>query len=331
VLEARAKGRMSHAIRKLMGLQPRTAHVLQQGTEIEVPIDQVKVGAEIIVRPGEKIPVDGRVIFGNSYVDESMISGEALPTPKRVGDEVIGATMNKTGFFRFQATKVGKETMLAQIIQLVQQAQGSKAPIQRLADVVASIFVPIVLVIALVTFTVWFIWGPEPRFIHALVSLVTVLIIACPCALGLATPTSIMVGTGRGAEQGILIKGGAALELVSQIKTIVFDKTGTITTGKIVVTDIVPLLEENPRRLLQMAAAVELGSEHPLGEAMREVARIQQVEPLLATDFNALPGLGVQANIAGEQVTLGNAELMQSLGINLAPVTILVKDLARGG
>ncbi|MCI0516085.1 heavy metal translocating P-type ATPase, partial [candidate division KSB1 bacterium] len=327
VLEARAKGQMSHAIRKLMGLQPRTAHVLQQGAEIELPIDQVTVGAEISVRPGERIPVDGRVIFGNSTVDESMITGEALPTPKRVGDEVIGATMNKTGFFRFQATKVGKETMLAQIIQLVQQAQGSKAPIQRLADVVASIFVPIVLVIALLTFTVWFIWGPEPRLIHALVSLVTVLIIACPCALGLATPTSIMVGTGRGAEQGILIKGGAALELVSQIQTIVFDKTGTITSGKIVVTDIIPLLEENPRRLLQLAAAVEQGSEHPLGEAIREAARIQQVAPLLATDFNALPGLGVQANIAGKPVILGNAELMQSQGLDLAPVTTLVKDL----
>jgi len=314
-LEARAKGRTSEAIKKLIGLQPKTARVIRNGTEMELPIDQVQVDDIVVVRPGEKIPVDGQVVKGSSSVDESMITGESLPVTKQVGDEVIGATINKTGSFQFRATRVGKETALAQIIRMVQEAQGSKAPIQRLADIISGIFVPIVMVIAILAFVIWFDFGPQPALTYALVSFVTVLIIACPCALGLATPTSIMVGTGKGAENGILIKGGEALETAHKIQAIILDKTGTITVGKPTVTDIVPLNGFDENDILAMAASVEQGSEHPLGEAIYEYARSRQLTIPEVTNFNAIPGHGVEAMVNGTPVLLGNLKLMQERDI----------------
>ncbi|BAZ48409.1 cation-transporting ATPase [Nostoc sp. NIES-4103] len=316
-LENRAKGQTSEAIRKLIGLQAKTARLIRNGKEIDVPIEQVQIGDVILVRPGEKIPVDGEVIEGKSTIDEAMVTGESLPVKKQPGDEVIGATINKTGSFKFRATRVGKDTVLAQIVQLVQQAQGSKAPIQRLADQVTGWFVPAVIAIALVTFIVWYnIMG---NVTLALVTTVGVLIIACPCALGLATPTSVMVGTGKGAENGILIKGAESLELAHKIQTIVLDKTGTITQGKPTVTDFVTnsgVLNGNEIKLIQLVASVERSSEHPLAEAVVRYAQSQEVTLAEVRDFAAIAGSGVQGIVDNRLVQIGTQRWMEELGID---------------
>ncbi|MFQ6092838.1 MAG: copper-translocating P-type ATPase, partial [bacterium] len=282
-----------------------------------IPVEEVLVGDDVLVRPGEKIPVDGQVIDGSSAVDESMITGESIPVKKEVGDEVIGATINKTGSFHFRATKVGKDTALSQSVKMVQEAQGSKAPIQRLADIISGYFVPVVIVIAILTFVVWFDFGPQPALTYALITFVTVLIIACPCALGLATPTSIMVGTGKGAENGILIKGGEALETAHKIKAIILDKTGTITIGKPTVTDVVPYNGFEPAEVHRLAASVEKGSEHPLGEAILESAQEKGYTLVDPKGFNAIPGHGVVAKIDGDSVMLGNVKLMHDRKIEV--------------
>lgn len=331
LLEARAKGRTSEAIKKLMSLQPKTARVIRNGEEVDLAIEAVQVGDLILVRPGERIPVDGRVVSGSSTVDEAMLTGEAMPVKKTVGDSVVGAMINKTGAFQFQATKVGRDTVLAQIIRLVQEAQGSKAPIQRLADFVASIFVPVVIGIAILAFIIWLQFGPEPQLIYALVTLVTVLIIACPCALGLATPTSIMVGTGKGAELGILIKSAEALETTHKVNAVVLDKTGTITVGRPAVTDILPIDEISHDELLKLAATVEQNSEHPLAEAIVSSARASGLAPGKADHFDALPGLGVQAQLNGDDVLIGNSALMQSRGLHIDPWAVHVAQLADAG
>jgi Cu+-exporting ATPase len=318
-LEAKAKGRTSAAIKRLIGLQAKTARVVREEREFDIPIEQVVVGDTVIVRPGEKIPVDGVVLEGRSAVDESMITGESIPVEKNPGDEVIGATINKTGSFRFRAARVGKDSVLAQIVRLVQEAQGSKAPIQRLADVVAAYFVPAVITVAVVTFVIWLIWGPAPAFTYALLNAVAVLIIACPCALGLATPTAIMVGTGKGAESGVLIRGGESLETAHKINAIVFDKTGTITVGAPALTDVVPLPGKgwSEDELLRLAAGAERGSEHPLGEAIVAAAQERGLELGEAREFAALPGLGVEATVEGRRVLLGNLKLMEESGLPL--------------
>lgn len=331
LLEARAKGRTSEAIKKLIRLQPKTARVIRDENELDLPIAQVIVGDIILVRPGEKIPVDGKVMSGSSAVDESMITGESLPAHKEPGDAVIGATINKTGSFRFQATKIGKDTVLANIIKFVQEAQGSKAPIQRLADFIASIFVPIVITIAILSFLIWYSFGPEPSLIYALVVFVTVLIIACPCALGLATPTSVMVGTGKGAENGILIKSGEALETAHQINSIILDKTGTITIGKPTVTDVMTSTNFDENSILQIAASVERASEHALGEAIIESAREKSISLLNATHFKAMPGQGVEARLNGTNVLLGNIKLMQDRHINISALKDQSVQLANQG
>ncbi len=316
LLENRARGQTSAAIRQLIGLQARDARILRDGEELDVPIQAVGIGDVVLVRPGEKIPVDGKVIEGASTVDEAMVTGESLPVKKRPGDEVIGATINKTGSFKFQATRVGKDTVLAQIVQLVQQAQGSKAPIQRLADQVTSWFVPGVIAIAITTFIVWFV--VTGNLTLALITTVGVLIIACPCALGLATPTSILVGTGKGAENGILIKGGESLELAHKIQTIVLDKTGTLTEGKPTVTDFVTVKgtsNGNELKLLRLAASVERNSEHPLAEAVVHYAQSQDVKLAEAEDFQAIPGSGVQGVVSEHRVQLGTRRWLEELAI----------------
>ena len=333
LLEAIAKGRTSEAIKRLMGFQAKTARILRNGEEHDIAVEAVRIGELVIVRPGEKIPVDGVVREGASAVDESMLTGESLPVEKRPGDQVVGATLNKTGMFKFEATKVGKDTVLAQIIRLVEEAQGSKAPIQRVADYVASIFVPTVIGIAVLTFLLWLAFGPSPAFLFALLNFVAVLIIACPCALGLATPTAIMVGTGKGAEQGILIRGGESLELAHKIQTIVFDKTGTLTKGQPEVTDIEIHETGSVKReeLLRLAASLERGSEHPLGEAILEKAKsgggaLSEVE-----EFEAIPGHGVRGKVDGRMVLLGNARLMQESGIPLGELAEKAEGFASQG
>ncbi|MFA4965862.1 MAG: heavy metal translocating P-type ATPase [Thermoleophilia bacterium] len=322
-LETRAKGQTSQAMKKLMGLQAKTARVLLADVETDVPVEQVMAGDIVIVRPGEKVPVDGVLIEGRSSIDESMLTGESIPVEKGPGDEIIGATINKTGSFRFRATKVGKDTALAQIIRLVEEAQGSKAPIQRLADRVASVFVPAVFALAAVTFAVWIFFGPEPVFTLAMLAAVAVLIIACPCALGLATPTAIMVGTGKGAENGILIRSGAALERAYKLTAIVLDKTGTLTEGKPVVTDILTVAAAgggdalSSDELLGLAASAERGSEHPLGEAIVERARQAALDLVEPEGFNAIPGHGIEVTVGGREVLLGNLRLMEERGIAL--------------
>jgi Cu+-exporting ATPase len=310
-LEARAKGRTSESIKKLIGLQPKTARVIRNGNEVDVPVETVIPGDFVIVRPGEKIPVDGVVREGYSSVDESMVTGESLPVEKKTGDRVIGATINKTGTFKFEATKVGKDTVLAQIIRLVQEAQGSKPPIARMVDVIASYFVPVVIAIAIVTFFVWYFFGPHPALTYAFLNFVAVLIIACPCALGLATPTSIMVGTGKGAENGILIRGAEALETAHQLNTIVLDKTGTLTRGEPSVTDIIESEGFTKKEILTLAASAERGSEHPLGEAIVKKAKKEDLDLLDAKDFQAIPGQGIEATINSKKVLLGNVRLME--------------------
>ena len=317
LFEHRARGQTSLAIRQLIGLQARDARVIRNGREIDVPILEVQVNDVILVRPGEKIPVDGEVIEGASTIDEAMVTGESLPVKKQPGDEVIGATINGAGAFKFRATRVGKDTVLAQIVQLVQQAQGSKAPIQRLADRVTGWFVPVVLAIAIATFVIWFDIMGNPSL--ALVTTVGVLIIACPCALGLATPTSVMVGTGKGAENGILIKGAESLELAHKIEIIVLDKTGTLTEGKPTVTDFVTVngtANGNELKLLQLAAAVERNSEHPLAHAVVNYALQQQVELVSAQNFEAVAGSGVQGTVGDRSIQIGTQRWMEELGIN---------------
>jgi len=328
LLEDRAKGQTSDAIRKLMGLQAKTARVIRAGKEIDLPIAEVEVGEVILVRPGEKIPVDGEVIEGTSTIDESMVTGESVAVKKQAGDEVIGATINKTGSFKFRASRVGKDTFLAQIVQLVQQAQGAKAPIQRLADQVTGWFVPVVMAIAIATFVIWFDLMGNPTM--ALITTVGVLIIACPCALGLATPTAVMVGTGKGAENGILIKGADSLELAHQIKTIVLDKTGTLTQGKPTVTDFVTVqgtANGNEIKLLQLAAAVERNSEHPLAEAVVQYAQSQQVTFGEAQKFEAVAGSGVEGMVADRWVQIGTQRWFEELGINTDVDTLSAQSL----
>ncbi|MGB7606662.1 MAG: heavy metal translocating P-type ATPase [Lutisporaceae bacterium] len=314
-LEAVSKGRTSEAIKKLMGLTPKTAIVIQNEKEIEIPIEEVEVGDIILVKPGEKIPVDGEVIEGVTSIDESMLTGESMPVEKKVGDKVIGASINKNGSIRFKATKVGSDTALAQIIKLVEDAQGSKAPIAQMADIVSGYFVPTVFAIALISALVWLLAGQTVVF--ALTIFIAVLVIACPCALGLATPTAIMVGTGKGAEYGVLIKGGEALESTHKIKTIVFDKTGTITEGRPEVTDIATTEIIDKDLLLQLAASAEKGSEHPLGEAIVRGAEKQGMEILKLESFNAIPGYGIEVTIDSKQILLGNRKLMQDREISL--------------
>jgi Cu+-exporting ATPase len=317
LFENRAKGQTSEAIRKLIGLQARDARVIRNGQEIDVPIQEVQIGDVILVRPGEKVPVDGEVIEGASNVDEAMVTGESLPVKKQPGDEVIGATINKTGSFKFRATRVGKDTFLSQIVKMVQQAQGSKAPIQRLADRVTGWFVPAVIAIAIAAFVIWF--NVMGNLTLALITTVGVLIIACPCALGLATPTSVMVGTGKGAENGILIKGAESLELAHRIQTIVLDKTGTLTQGKPTVTDFVTVngtANSNELKLLQLAASVERNSEHPLAEAVVRYAQSQQVELTEAKQFEAIAGSGVQGIVLDRFVQIGTQRWMEELNID---------------
>jgi len=316
-LEARARGQTSEAIKKLIGLKPKTALVTRDGKEVEIPVDDVQVGDLILVRPGERVPVDGIVRQGYSSIDESMITGESIPVEKKAGDPVIGATINKTGSFQFEATKVGKDTTLAQIIRMVEEAQGSKAPIQRLADVIASYFVPVVIGIALITFIVWYFIGPAPALTFALLNFVAVLIIACPCALGLATPTAIMVGTGKGAENGVLIRSAEALERAHQISAVLLDKTGTLTQGEPRVTDIIAVPSFSQEEILRLAASAERGSEHPLGEAIVKAALEKNLELSSAAEFNAIPGQGVETLVEGKKLLLGNLRLIKDRGLAL--------------
>ncbi|EIJ41989.1 copper/silver-translocating P-type ATPase [Beggiatoa alba B18LD] len=328
-LEVKAKGKTSEAIRKLIGLQAKTARVLRDEKEIDIPIEAVQVGDIVIVRPGEKIPVDGIIISGNSSVDESMLTGEAMPVDKQSGHEVIGATLNKTGTFRFRAQKVGQDTALAHIIQMVQAAQSSKAPIQRLVDKVASYFVPTVMILAIIAFMVWYVIGPEPHLVYATIALITTLVIACPCALGLATPTSITVGIGKAAEYGILIRASDALQQIQKIDTIVLDKTGTITTGQPSVTDIIPIEGYDKNQILHYAASLERYSEHPLGQAIVQAAQGIPLDEV--HNFNALAGYGVQGQLADKTLLLGNAKLLQSQAIETSSLTDTATQLAQAG
>lgn len=317
LLENRAKGQTSEAIRKLMGLQAKTARVIRQGEPIDVPISEVALGDTVLVRPGEKVPVDGEIIEGSSTLDEAMVTGESIPVQKQVGDEVIGATLNKTGSFKFRATRVGKDTFLAQIVKLVQQAQGSKAPIQRLADRVTGWFVPAVIAIAILTFVTWFNFMGNVSM--ALITTVGVLILACPCALGLATPTSIMVGTGKGAENGILIKGADSLELAHKIQTIVLDKTGTVTQGQPTVTDYITVggtANSNELALLKLAGSLEQNSEHPLAEAVVQYAQRQGATLVDPAGFEAVAGSGVRGQVEGKWVQIGTQRWLDELGID---------------
>jgi P-type Cu+ transporter len=318
LLEVRAKAGTGEAIRKLIGLQAKTARVIREGAEEEIPVEQVAPGDVIAVRPGEKVPVDGELVEGRSAVDESMVTGESLPVTKEVGDTVIGATVNQTGAFRFRATGVGADTMLAQIVRLVEEAQGSKAPIQRLADLVASYFVPAVIFIAIAAFVVWFDFGPSPALTFALVSAVSVLIIACPCALGLATPLSIMVGTGKGAESGVLIRSAEALETAHKLGVIVLDKTGTITRGEPALTDVVSLGSLEEAELLRLAAAAERSSEHPLGAAVLAGAQEQGLSLPEPERFDSITGRGLRATVAGRRLLIGTRRLLGEEGIDAA-------------
>lgn len=327
-LEAISKGKTSQAIKKLMGLAPKTATIVRDGKELGIPIDEVIVGDIIIVKPGEKLPVDGEVIEGATAIDEAMLTGESIPVEKTVGSKVIGASINKTGFIKYKATKVGKDTALSQIIKLVEDAQGSKAPIAKMADIIASYFVPIVIVLAILASIGWIIAGENGVF--ALTIFISVLVIACPCALGLATPTAIMVGTGKGAEYGVLIKGGEALEITHKIDTIVFDKTGTITEGKPVVTDIITTtISEN--ELLSIAASSEKGSEHPLGEAIVKGAEERNIKFKEISNFKAIPGHGIQVEIEGKTILLGNKKLMSENSIEVGELGVKSDKLANEG
>ncbi len=328
-LEAVAKGKTSEAIKKLAELQAKTARVIRQGSELDIPIEEVELGDIVVVRPGEKVPVDGKIIEGNSSLDESMLTGESLPTDKKAGDLVYGATINKFGVFKFEATRVGKDTALAQIIKMVEDAQGSKAPIQKIADQVAGVFVPVVLVIAVITFLVWYLGGVGVN--KALISAVAVLVIACPCALGLATPTAIMVGTGKGAENGILIKGGEHLEKTYKINAIVLDKTGTITKGQPEVTDVITLGQLDARSILRLAAQAEKSSEHPLGVAIYEKGKLEYGSLINPESFEAIPGMGVKAVIEAQEIYVGTRKLMLERGIATEQVETAITSLEDQG
>ena len=330
-LEARARGKTSEAIKKLIGLQPKTARVIRDGNELDIPLREVILGDLVIVRPGEKIPVDGMIKEGYSSVDESMVTGESLPVEKKSGDSVIGATINKAGTFKFEATKVGRDTVLAQIVRLVQEAQGSKPPIARMVDVIASYFVPVVISIAIITFIVWYFFGPHPALTYAFLNFVSVLIIACPCALGLATPTSIMVGTGKGAENGILIRGAEALETAHQLNTIVLDKTGTLTKGEPSVTDIIESDKFSKKEILTLAASAEKGSEHPLGESIVKKAKEENLSLLDSKNFLAIAGHGIEATIDSKRVLLGNLRLMEEKKVSLNGLSNKAEQLSNEG
>ena len=331
LLEARAKGRTNEAIRKLAGLQAKTARVVRGGEELDVPVEDVRAGDIVVVRPGEKVPVDGRVVSGGSAVDESMITGESIPVAKREGDEVIGATMNTSGSFRFEATKVGENTALRQIMRMVEEARGSKAPIQRLADRISAVFVPVVIGVAAVTFLIWLLLGPEPALTFALLDTVAVLIIACPCAMGLATPTSIMVGTGKGAESGILVRGGEALEGAHKLDTVVLDKTGTLTRGEPELTDIVLTNGIPEEELIRLLASAELGSEHPLGEAIVRGATERGLPPTGADAFEAISGGGIRARVEGREVLVGSRRFLSASGVSEDGLGARSEELAREG
>ncbi len=325
-LEVRAKGQTSQAIRKLIGLQAKTARVVRDGQEVEIPVEEVLVGDVVVVRPGDKIPVDGEITEGRSAVDESMVTGESLPVDKQVGDEVIGATVNTTGAFKFRATKVGKDTALAQIVKMVQDAMGSKAPIARLVDVISGYFVPTIMIISILTFMAWFTFGPVPALSFAVVTAVTVLIIACPCAIGMAVPLSLVAGVGKGAEHGVLIRNGEALQLASQLKIVVLDKTGTITKGKPELTDVIPAPGFDATTLLRSAAGADQSSEHPLAQAIVAGARSREIELSEPTEFDAIPGYGVVTTVDAHRVLVGNAKLMQRYAVD---TTALVADVER--
>ena len=327
LLEAKAKGKASEAISRLIGMQAKTARVIRNEQEMDISIEDVLIGDIVVVRPGEKVPVDGEIVSGRSALDESMLTGESIPVEKSVGHEVIGATINKTGTFKFKATKIGKDTMLAQIIRLVEAAQGSKAPIQRLVDVISAYFVPAVVIIATLSFILWWTFGPEPSLIFALTTFITVLIIACPCALGLATPTAIMVGTGKGAENGILIKGAESLETAHKIDVIVFDKTGTITHGEPSLTDLKVKAGFREEEVLRLIASVETGSEHPLGEAIVKGAKEKGLDLDEPEEFEAIPGHGILAKISGKIVLIGNLRLMQVKNVDISNEIINTADI----
>ncbi|CAM3647299.1 heavy metal translocating P-type ATPase [Aeromicrobium ponti] len=331
LFEARAKGRSSEAIKKLMGLQAKTATVLRNGEELEIPLEDVLVGDIIYVKPGEKIPVDGEITEGQSALDESMLTGESVPVDKSVGDTVIGSTINKNGFLKIKATKVGKDTALSQIIKVVEEAQGSKAPIQRLADKISGIFVPIVVSIAVITFFVWYLWVSPGEFAEALEKLIAVLVIACPCALGLATPTSIMAGSGRAAEYGVLFKGGEHLELTHEITTVVLDKTGTVTHGKPVLTDVIVEGNMEEDTFLQLSGSAERQSEHPLAEAIVKGIKEKGITLLNPEEFEAIPGFGIKARVDGKDLLIGTRRLMQKYEIDIDTAQAKMESLEDNG
>jgi len=329
--EARAKGQTSEAIKKLIGMQAKTARIVKNSKEVDIPIEQVIIGNVIRVRPGEKIPVDGIILKGESSVDESMVTGESIPVDKTKGDTVIGATFNKSGTFIYKATKVGQDTMLAQIIKLVQEAQGSKAPIQRLADLISSYFVPVVIMLAIITFVAWYIAGSNPALLFALLNTVAVLIIACPCAMGLATPTAIMVATGKGAQNGILIKDAESLEIAHKVNTIIFDKTGTLTKGKPEVTDIIPIGKINQNELLAFASSIEKSSEHSLAEAIVKKAEDEKIKLKPVSKFKAIAGHGVEGVVGSKQIVFGNRRLMDRENIVINTYSKQIKKLESDG
>lgn len=329
LFEAKAKGRSSEAIKKLMGLQAKTATVIRVGEEAVIPLEDVAAGDILLVKPGEKIPVDGEVLEGTSALDESMITGESVPADKAIGDSVIGATINKNGFLKIKATRVGKDTALSQIIKVVEEAQGSKAPIQRMADIISGIFVPIVVGIAVVTFLIWYLWADPGNFAEALEKLIAVLVIACPCALGLATPTSIMAGSGRAAEYGILFKGGEHLEMTHKVDTVILDKTGTITNGTPVLTDVVT--DGNEAEFLSLVGSAEKQSEHPLAQAIVAGIKEKSIRLKEVSEFENIPGYGIKANVAGKTVLVGTRRLMKMYNVDTAPILKQMEDFEKQG
>lgn len=331
LFEARAKGRSSEAIKKLMGLQAKTALVIRNETEVEIPLEEVITGEIILVKPGEKIPVDGEVIEGSTAVDESMLTGESIPVDKTIGDTLFGSTINKNGFLKMKATKIGRDTALAQIIKVVEDAQGSKAPIQRLADKISGVFVPIVIGIAIITFLVWIVWVVPGEFTPALEALIAVLVIACPCALGLATPTSIMAGSGRAAEFGILFKGGEHLETTHHIDTVIVDKTGTVTNGKPELTDVIVADGVNEEEFLALIGAAEKQSEHPLAEAIVQGIQARNIQLESVQHFEAIPGYGVKTTINGKEIIVGTRKLMNQNNVDISGIQIVMEDLEANG
>ncbi|PEJ10103.1 heavy metal translocating P-type ATPase [Bacillus wiedmannii] len=331
LFEAKAKGRSSEAIKKLMGLQAKTATVVRDGTEIKILIEEVVAGDIVYVKPGEKIPVDGEIVEGKSAIDESMLTGESIPVDKTIGDVVIGSTINKNGFLKVKATKVGRDTALAQIIKVVEEAQGSKAPIQRVADQISGIFVPVVVVIAIITFAVWMLFVTPGDFGGALEKMIAVLVIACPCALGLATPTSIMAGSGRSAEYGILFKGGEHLEATHRLDTVILDKTGTVTNGKPVLTDVIVADGFHEEEILRLVGAAEKNSEHPLAEAIVEGIKEKKIEIPSSETFEAIPGFGIESVVEGKQLLIGTRRLMKKFDIDIEEVSKSMEALEREG